>query len=68
MDLSLMLVVVGGLVLLVVLAAGIGSSLDTDAQRRAWRRVAEERRRLRLDLTDVLPETLCDRCPFRHGP
>lgn len=68
MDLWLMLVVVGGLALLVVLAVGIGSSLDTDAQRRAWRRVAEERRRLRLDLADLPSGTLCDRCPFRHQP
>jgi hypothetical protein len=40
-------VVVGGLVLLVVIAAAIGMSMDTEAQHRAADAVAEERRLLR---------------------
>ena len=35
-----------GLVLLIVLAVGVGASLDTTAQHRARRHVAEERRML----------------------
>jgi hypothetical protein len=41
------LVLVGGVGLLMVLAVCIGVSMDTQAQRREWRRVARARRELR---------------------
>jgi hypothetical protein len=64
MEISLLLVAAAGLVVLVGLAVAVGTGLDTAVQRRAWRRVAEERRLLQ-QLT-VRREQLCDRCPFRR--
>jgi hypothetical protein len=59
------LVLVGGVGLLMVLAVCIGVSMDTQAQRRGWRRVARARRELR-QLTVGGPEAAaCERCPYR---
>jgi hypothetical protein len=57
------LVILGGVALLVVLAVCVGISMDTAAQRREWRRVAEARRRLALA---VSASDLCERCPYRR--
>ena len=50
-----------GLVLLIVLAIGIGASLDTTAQRRARRHVAEERRMLAEAMAEW-QDPRCDLC------
>ncbi len=66
---TLTLVIVGGVALLVVLAVCIGASMDTEAQRREWRRVAKARRKLRQlrQLARGVPDTvLCERCPYRN--
>jgi hypothetical protein len=59
------LVLVGGVALLMALAVSIGASMDTQAQRREWRRVARARREL-WQLTIGGPEAArCERCPYR---
>jgi hypothetical protein len=58
-------VIVGGGVLLLILAVTIGVSMDTEAQRREWRRVAEVRRELR-QIAGVPDTALCERCPYRN--
>jgi hypothetical protein len=65
-DLSLTLVIVGGVALLMVLAVCVGASMDTEAQRREWRRVAKARRKLRQLALDVPDTALCERCPYRN--
>jgi hypothetical protein len=55
MNLSLPLVIAVGVVLLAALAGAAGAALDTVAQRRARRRVAEDRRRIRLALENHDP-------------
>jgi hypothetical protein len=62
---TLTLVIVGVVALLVVLAVCIGASMDTEAQRREWRRVAKARRELRQQVVEVPDSALCDRCPYR---
>jgi hypothetical protein len=66
MEISLLLVVAGGVVLLLAFALMVGAGLDTEAQRREWQRVAEERRLLREERQDLRTEPLCDRCPYRR--
>jgi len=66
METSLLLVIVVGVVALVLLAAAVGAELDTEVQRRARGRVAEQRRLLRRDLVGPEPEELCARCPYRR--
>ena len=66
METSLLFVIVTGIALLVVLAVAIGVGMDLDAQRQAWRRVAEERQHWHAERTASLQEPLCDRCPFRR--
>ena len=68
MNLSLPLVIAVGVVLLAALAGAAGAALDTVAQRRARRRVAEDRRRIRLALGDHGPGTRCARCPVVGPP
>jgi hypothetical protein len=50
-----------GLVLLIVLAVGVGASLDTTAQHRARRHVAEERRMLAQAMAQW-QDPRCDLC------
>ena len=45
---TLVFVIIVGLLIMFVVAVLIGTSLDTAAQRAAWRRVARARRELRL--------------------
>lgn len=66
------LALLAGIALLAWFAVLIGTSMDTEAQRREWRRTAGQRRLLREDrgATTVLgrscdPDTLCENCPFR---
>lgn len=66
------LVFVGSVALLVLLTVGIGAAMDTEAQRREWRRIARARRRLReeqlaVDLIDTTIDErqLCQGCPYR---
>jgi hypothetical protein len=63
---TLTLVIVGGVALLLVMAVTIGVSMDTEAQRREWRRVAEARRELRQLALGVPDTVLCERCPYRN--
>ena len=64
------LVAGGGILLLVWFAVLIGTSLDTEAQRRAWQQVARERRALREQGPRVRrplePDGLCADCPLRR--
>ncbi|MBC3194252.1 hypothetical protein H7X46_24685 [Pseudonocardia sp. C8] len=60
------LVVGGGMLLLVWFAVLIGISMDTEAQRREWRRVARERRALREEGRPLEGGGLCADCPFRR--
>ena len=57
-----------GLVVLVVIAVAVGASLDTEAQRREWRRLADERRSRGADADEEQQRLsiLCDRCPLRR--
>jgi hypothetical protein len=48
------------------MAVTIGVSMDTEAQRREWRRVAEARRELRQLALGVPDTVLCERCPYRN--
>jgi hypothetical protein len=48
------------------MAVTIGVSMDTEAQRREWRRVAEARRELRQLALGVSDTVLCERCPYRN--
>lgn len=63
-----LLVIVGGLFLLVLVSVAIGLD-DRGARRRAWRRIACERRDIwaerqrAMDLLDAAD--LCQDCPFR---
>ena len=61
------LVVIVGLIVLLMLAIGVGAELDTDHQRRERQRLAEERRLRNEDRRQVRIRTgpLCDRCPYR---
>ena len=62
----IVIVIVVGVVLLMILAVAIGASMDTEAQRREWRRVAEARRELRQVMQLRAAEAeLCERCPYR---
>jgi hypothetical protein len=57
-----------GLVLLILLSVCVGMSLDTEVQRRAWKRLAVERRlRARTHRWTLRQQeqVLCDRCPYR---
>lgn len=62
---TLTLVIVGGVALLVVISVCIGVSMDTEAQRREWRRVAQARRELRQLAQGGQDAVLCERCPYR---
>lgn len=66
MEISLLLVIVVGVVVLVAVSLMIGAELDTERQREIRNRVAEERRRLREDLFAPPDSELCDRCPYRR--
>jgi hypothetical protein len=57
-----------GLALLILLSVCVGISLDTEAQRREWQRLAEERRLRAQGRRWTLQQheqVLCDRCPYR---
>jgi len=63
---------VGGSVLLVLLAVlvGLSQATEQESQRSAWRRIARARReineeRQRLELTSECVEW-CENCPFRR--
>lgn len=62
------LVVISGLALLLALAVCIGASLDTEGQRREWRRLAAERRLRRSARYEGCGPTgqYCERCPYRR--
>lgn len=64
------LVAGGGLVLMLWFAMLIGVSLDTQGQRREWRRVAQQRRAAweerREEWRPREPEDLCIDCPLRR--
>jgi hypothetical protein len=62
---TLTLVIVGGVALLMAIAMCIGASMDTEAQRREWRRVAKARRELRQRAQSSQEVVLCERCPYR---
>ena len=62
------LVLVGGVGLLMALAVCIGVSMDTQAQRREWRRVARARRELRQLTVGGSEAAACERCPYRDDP
>jgi hypothetical protein len=62
---TLTLVIVGGVALLMVISVCIGVSMDTEAQRREWRRVAQARRELRQLAHGGQDTDLCERCPYR---
>jgi hypothetical protein len=64
---TLTAVIIVGVVLLVVLAVCIGVSMDTEAQRQEWRRVAEARRLLRREEQEIDDSGLCQRCPYRQA-
>jgi hypothetical protein len=55
--------IVGGVLVLIVIALAVGAALDTEAQRRESQRLAGERRaRASLERREI---PLCDDCPFR---
>jgi hypothetical protein len=56
-----------GMLALIAIALFIGASMDTEAQRREGRRLAEERRRWLLTqrACDGRPAGLCADCPLR---
>lgn len=66
------LVAVTGVLALPWIALLIGASMDTEAQRREWRRVARERRLRREERQATpprrprLPDGLCADCPLRE--
>ncbi len=60
-----MIVAVIGIVVLLFIAVGVGMSLDTEAQRRAARRLAEERRRAQLHRAGTITYR-CPDCPWRY--
>jgi hypothetical protein len=62
---TLTLVIVGGVALLMVISMCIGVSMDTEAQRREWKRVAKARRELRQLAQGDQDAVLCARCPYR---
>jgi hypothetical protein len=64
---GLILVIVGGVLLLMVLAVCIGASMDTEVQRREWRRVAAARQQLRQLKIGVADSGLCEQCPYRKA-
>lgn len=67
-----LLIALAGIVLLLWFAVLIGTSMDTEGQRREWKRIAEQRRLLREERPGVGfvarrcdPDALCADCPFR---
>lgn len=64
------LVAGGGLVLMSWFALLIGTSLDTEGQRREWKRVAEQRRAVwaerQGERRPLEPDGLCADCPLRR--
>lgn len=63
-----LLVASGGIVLLLWFAVLIGTSMDTEAQRRVWRQVARERRAFREERLRAMsePSAHCADCPLRR--
>jgi len=59
-----LIVAVAGMLALLFIAVGIGMSLDTEAQRRESRRLAEERR-LRALQPGTSGTYFCRDCPYR---
>lgn len=66
------LIALAGIALLVWFAVLIGTSMDTEGQRRQWKRTAEQRRLFREERLGVGfvarrcdPNALCPECPFR---
>lgn len=66
------LIALAGIALLVWFAVLIGTSMDTEGQRREWRRLADQRRLFREERLGVGfvarrcdPDSLCENCPFR---
>lgn len=60
-----MIVAAVGIVVLLFIAVGVGMSLDTEVQRRAARRLAEERR-LRALEHRTGTAARCPGCPWRY--
>lgn len=66
------LVLTCGILVLVWIALLIGASMDTESQRREWRRVARERRLRREERQaapprrPLHPDGLCAHCPLRE--
>lgn len=67
-----LLVAIAGIAVLLWIALLIGASMDTEAQRREWRRVAHERRIRWEDRQATVPrrprraDGLCADCPLRE--
>lgn len=62
-------VAVVGILALVGMAVGVGMSMDTEAQRRAAKEVARERRFLAVErATTTAGAVRCDGCPYRAEP
>ena len=66
------LIAAAGIAILLWFAVLIGTSMDTEGQRREWKRIAEQRRLLREErgagpfaVTRCDPDALCADCPFR---
>lgn len=66
------LVLTCGIVVLIWIAVLIGTSMDTESQRREGRRIARERRLLREERQaaapprPLYPDGLCADCPLRR--
>ncbi len=63
-------VIILGIMVLIVFSVTIGTAMDTEAQRRQWKRVAAQRRRLaderRAAAQKRSSSGLCDECPYRN--
>ncbi len=65
-----MMVIVIGIMLLIAFSVMIGTAMDTEAQRRQWKRVAAERQRFAEERRAAEEKRsssgLCDECPYRN--
>ena len=60
------IVIVVGVLILVYLSVLIGTNMDTEAQRREWKRVANERHKLAMQ-RQMNRSHLCADCPLRRA-